>query len=209
MIFDYKKYLYYGLVGVISMLVLVFVPMIGSEAGIGFKFPTTASGWFIYIITKVLISVLNVLIFYCFMEQAKLNSKDNENYKKANEILLEFKQKDYKPLSPTAWTKKQWTSKGVTLFMGTAISTVGLTNAILKYDYMSLLTYLIVLIMGIIFGIMQMKSAEIYWTKEYYEYAKMVKIESENAIQEEKEKQITKGDIEKCLNTMEKNLERR
>lgn len=42
--FDIRKYLYYGLVGVISLVVLVFIPMIGSEAGIEFNLPTTPAG---------------------------------------------------------------------------------------------------------------------------------------------------------------------
>lgn len=39
--FELKKYLYYGLVAVISLVVLVFVPMIGSEAELGFELPQT------------------------------------------------------------------------------------------------------------------------------------------------------------------------
>ena len=85
--FDLKKYLYYGLVGVISFIMLVFLPMLGSETEMGFKFPNTTSGWLIYILSKIVVSVMNVLIFYCFMEQAKVNVRDDPHYKEANEIL--------------------------------------------------------------------------------------------------------------------------
>lgn len=39
--FELKKYLYYGIIGVISLIVLVFVPMIGSDAELGFTLPKT------------------------------------------------------------------------------------------------------------------------------------------------------------------------
>lgn len=39
--FELKKYLYYGLVAVISLVVLVFVPMIGSDTELGFTLPKT------------------------------------------------------------------------------------------------------------------------------------------------------------------------
>lgn len=105
------------------------------------------------------------------MEQAKLNIKDNENYIKANEILGKMKYKQYIPRGPERWNRQQYTSKGVSIFLGTAFSTIALTNAILTYDYISLIAYLLVLVTGVIFGILQMKSAEIYWTTEYYQYA--------------------------------------
>lgn len=39
--FEIRKYLYYGLVGIISLIVLIFVPMIGSSTDVGFAFPKT------------------------------------------------------------------------------------------------------------------------------------------------------------------------
>lgn len=198
--FELKKYLYYGLVVVISLVVLVFVPMIGSDAELGFTLPKTPAAWAIYIVTKLLVATLNVLIFYCFMEQAKINVRDNEDYKKANDILKEIKVKEIIPRSPNKWNKQQWTTKGVTIFLSTALSTIALTNAILTYDYMSLLTYLLVITMGVIFGILQMKSAEAYWTNEYYQYA----LYYEDFISQKK---ITKKEIDKCLQSMENNLE--
>lgn len=198
--FELKKYLYYGLVVVISLVVLIFVPMIGSDAELGFTLPKTPAAWAIYIVTKLLIATLNVLIFYCFMEQAKINVRDNEDYKKANEILKMVRIKEIIPRSPNKWNTQQWTTKGVTIFLSTALSTIALTNAILTYDYMSLLTYLLVITMGVIFGILQMKSAEAYWTNEYYQYA----LYYEDFISQKK---ITKKEIDKCLHSMENNLE--
>lgn len=36
---------------------------------------------------------------------------------------------------------------------------------------MSLLVYLFTIAMGLVFGVLAMKNAELYWTQEYYDYA--------------------------------------
>ena len=181
----FRNYLYYILIGVISILVLVFVPMIGSEAGLGFNFPNTASGWIVYIMTKLIIAVLNISIFYCFLQQAKINIRDNDKYKQANEILLRESKKDYTPRSPKKWQSQQYKVKGLSIFIFSLLGCIALTNAILTYDYMSLLTYFLVLIIGLIGGILEMKNAEYYWTNEYYEYANEYKNKLDNKLVED------------------------
>lgn len=172
--FEFKKYLYYAIIFVVSMIVLIFMPMLGSEADLGFKFPKTSAGWIIYILTKVTISALNLVIFYCFMEQAKVNIKDDENYIKANDILKNSKRKDFIPQGPKEWNRKQYGVKATTLAISSLLSTFAFTNAILTYDWVTLLTYVFTLFIGIVCGILQMKSAEAYWTNEYYQYALMI-----------------------------------
>lgn len=200
--FELKKYLYYGLVGVISFIILVFLPMLGSETDIGFKFPNTTSGWFIYICSKLLVSVMNVLIFYCFMEQAKVNIRDDPHYKEANEILQKILDKKYLPRSPKVWNTQQYSTKAVSIFITTLMSAFVFTNAILTYDWVTFLTYIFTLIFGLVFGVLQMKSAEKYWTNEYWQYALMRKAE----IEKNKDK-IKRSDIEKCLKSVIKNIE--
>ena len=194
--FEFKKYLYYGIIGVLSLISLVFLPMIGSKIDGGFQFPTTVDGWLVYIITKLIIAVINVILFYCFMEQAKINVKEDKNYIKANEILNKSKNKEFTPRSPKNWNAKQYGSKGVSLFVCSILSTFVLTEAVLTYNYMSLLTYIFTIVMGVIFGILQMKSAEAYWTNEYYQYA---------ILKEEEIKNETEDDL--CLNLTENNIE--
>lgn len=200
--FELKKYLYYGLVGVISFIILVFLPMLGSETDIGFKFPNTTSGWFIYVCSKLLVSVMNVLIFYCFMEQAKVNVKDDPHYIEANEILSKILDKRYLPRSPKVWNTQQYSTKAVSIFLTTLMSAFVFTNAILTYDWVTFLTYIFTLIFGLVFGILQMKSAEKYWTNEYWQYALMRKAEMEK-----NKNKIKRSDIERCLQSMEKSLE--
>ena len=196
--FELKKYLYYGLVGVISFIILVFLPMLGSQTDIGFTFPNTASGWCIYVLSKLVVSIMNVLIFYCFMEQAKVNIKDDPKYIEANKILEKMFDKKYLPRSPKAWNTQQYSTKAVSIFFSTLMSAFVFTNAILTYDWVTALTYIFTLVFGLIFGVLQMKSAEKYWTNEYWQYAIMCR---------EQKNKLKRSDIEKCLNTMEKNLE--
>ena len=173
--------MYYCIIGIVSLIALCFLPMIGSDIGLAWKLPNTVVGWIVWVTTKIIVAVLNVLIFHCFMLQAKINIKDNVRYQEAQEILRSQKIKQIIPRSPTQWNKKQYTSKGVSIFITTALSTVALTQAILNFDWMSMLTYLFTIVMGLIFGIMQMKTAEDYWTDEYWQYAQMVQEQVELA----------------------------
>ena len=182
-----EQYLYYAIIGVVSFVSLVFLPFIGTEAGLSMSIPNTWIGWVIWIMTKTIVAVINILIFHCFMQQAKVNVKDNENYKQARKILIEQKDKETVPRSPVKWNSEQYIKKGTSIFITSILSTFALTQAVLSFDYVSMLTYLFTIIMGLIFGIIQMKSAEDYWTREYLEYALKKEGESRNDnIQREK-----------------------
>lgn len=189
-----KQWLYYFLIGIISLVSLMFLPMLGSELGLAWNLPNTVVGWIVFVATKLIVAILNVLIFYCFMQQAKVNVKDNENYVKAKEILSLNKVKDYIPKAPGIWVKKQYSNKGVTVFITTILSTFALTQAILTFDYVSMLTYLFTIITGLIFGIIQMKTAEEYWTTEFYDYALMIQKENTQTQSKESQVHITEED---------------
>ena len=170
-----RQWMYYFVIAIVSLIALFFLPMIGSEAGLGWNIPNTFIGWVVWVSVKLIVAVLNVLIFHCFMMQSKINIKDNEKYQEAIKILQENKIKEFEPLSPFAWTKKQYGQKGVTIFITTALSTIALTQAMLTFDWMAMLTYLFTIVMGLIFGILQMKTAEDYWTDEFWQYAQLYK----------------------------------
>ena len=162
----WSDYLYYALIGVISIISLLFLPMIGSDVGLEFKIPNTFAGWIVFIVSKLIV-------------------KDNKAYIEAKELLDSILHDDRRennlPKSPKEWHRKQYESKGITLFITTVLGTLALTQAILTYDWMTMLTYLFTIVMGLIFGIIEMKSTEQYWTEEYPAYAKMVKEEMEMA----------------------------
>jgi uncharacterized membrane protein len=179
-----KQWMYYFIIGIVSMIALCFLPMIGSNVGLGWNLPNTVVGWIVWVTVKIIVAVLNVLIFHCFMLQAIINIKEHEKYQEAREILRLTEQKDFIPRSPSAWNKQQYGQKGVTIFITTALSTIALTQAMLTFDWMAMLTYLFTIIMGLIFGIMQMKTAEDYWTDEFWQYAQQVKRDMELAEKE-------------------------
>lgn len=176
-----RQWMYYFIIGIVSLIALCFLPMIGSTAGLGWNTPNTVVGWIVWTVVKVIVAVLNVLIFHCFMMQAKINIKDDAKYQEALKILQENEFKDFVPLGPTEWNRKQYGQKGVTIFITTALSTIALTQAMLTFDWMAMLTYLFTIIMGLIFGVLQMKTAEDYWTDEFWQYAQQVKKDLELA----------------------------
>lgn len=220
-----KQGMYYIIIAVISLISVVFLPMVGSTIGLGWKLPDTTAGWVVWGASRAIVATINVLLFHSFMEQAKLNIKDNEHYKEAQDILVKVKRKEHKPKSPAQWNAAQYGKKGVSIFLASAMSVVAIGQAVLSYDWATALAYLFTLGMGIIFGIMQMKKAESYWTTEYYEYALMKKsMEEEQQIAEQSEQtqiteenavttpvcvieQINKEEQEECSQSETKNLE--
>ena len=214
-----KQGMYYIIIAVISFISVVFLPMLGSTLGLGWKLPDTTAGWVVWGASRAIVATINVLLFHSFMEQAKLNIKDNEHYKEAQDILMKVKKKEHKPKSPAQWNAAQYGKKGVSIFLASAMSVVAIGQAVLSYEWTTALAYLFTLSMGIIFGIMQMKKAESYWTTEYYQYALMKKrMEEEQQIAEQSEQtqkteenavteQINKEEQEECSQSETKNLE--
>lgn len=192
-----RQWMYYFVIGIVSLIALCFLPMIGSTAGLGWNTPNTFVGWIVWVVVKIIVAVLNVLIFHCFMMQAKINIKDNEKYIEAIEILQQNDYRDFIPRGPVEWNRKQYGQKGITIFVTTALSTIALTQAMLTFDWMAMLTYLFTIIMGLIFGVLQMKTAEDYWTDEFWQYAQKVKKDMELA----KTEHIEQGNDSTCTNS--------
>lgn len=183
-------YLYYILIGVLSFIALVFLPFFGSEVGMAFTFPTTPAGWVVYITQQALMALVNILIFHSFICQSYVNVKDDPNYIAARDIFHKDN-KEYIPLTLAQFNRKEYGKKGVAIFIGTLLGGFALTQAILTYDYVRMLAYLFTIILGIIFGIYEMKKYEEYLTYEYLQSAlyhqrkkeEQLKQETENAKQ--------------------------
>lgn len=172
---EWRQWQYYMIIAILSVIALFFLPMIGTQAGLAFVVPTTAIGWVVYIVSKLLVATLNIMIFHCFIQQGRVNIAKDPAYLEAKVILEEcLLEKEHAPRSPLQWTRSTYGKKGVTIFVTTIISVIGLTQAVLTFDVVSMLTYLFTVIMGIIFGILQMNETEKYWTEEFLDYAKMV-----------------------------------
>lgn len=185
-----RNYLYYIVIGILSFVSLVFLPMVGTEVGMSFVIPTTVSGWIVYIMSQLIVAIINVLLFHSFILQSKINVRDNESYKQALKILRASKEKDYRPRSEREVNRREYGQKGTTIFLSSIMSVFALGQAILTYDYMKLLTYLFTIVMGIIFGVLEMKKYEEYYTGEYLDYALMIEKEAN-----ERAKEVTKNDF--------------
>lgn len=172
----FRQYKNYGIIVVLSLFCLFFLPFLQSEVGVGFKFPDTTAGWVIFVTNKLLIAGVNMMILYCFCSQGKYNVRNHPRFIEANEILIkDLSEKVNIPKSPREHSRDVFGKKGVTLFLTSVLSTVALTQAVLSFDYVTMLTYLFVLSSGVIFGIIQMGYEETWWTEDYWRYACMVR----------------------------------
>ena len=189
-------YTYYILIFVLSVIALTFLPTIGSDGELALKLPITAAGWTLYIFTKVAGSMLNLLIFWCFNEQGRSNIRNNPNYIRANEILMRINNKINRPRSPRKWLSQQYGRKGTLIVISSLLGMFCIANAVLKWDWAALCSYAVTIAMGLIFGVIQMHRAEVYWTTEYLSYALM------------KEEEINGQSIEECSGTGVTELER-
>lgn len=166
---------YYCLIFLLSLLVMtvapMFTPSANTDLGISAIFPHSVIGWAIYICTKVFVGVVNLLLFHCFVKQAKLNIKDNEKYIAACKIYDMYHPKEYNPRGPKQYFGQLYRKKGIMIFLTSMLSAVVLTNAILAFDMTAFVTYCMTIVMGIVFGILKMKEVETYWTGEFYDAA--------------------------------------
>lgn len=173
------QYLWYMIVFAVSFISLIFLPAVGTTVGLEWNIPDNATGWVVWIAVRVCVACINVLLFYSFMKQAEVNVRNDKRYIEATDILYELVDNGKKPRSPEEYFRRQWTTKGVFIFVMSLLATIALTQAVLSYDYVAFLTYLFTIIMGLILGIIQMKNTEMYYLNEYYKYAIMIKKEKE------------------------------
>lgn len=180
-------YMYYGIVGIISLLALVFLPFMGSAVGMGWNLPSTVPGWIVFIVSKIAVALINILLFHSFVKQSRLNIKDDPRYLEAVNLLRASKLDTYIPRSLEQLNHQEYRTKVITIFITSLVSAFSLGQAILTFDWMSFLSYLFTVTMGIVFGILEMKKYEDYYTSEYLDYAKMIYKETQNVITEERE----------------------
>ena len=151
----FSRYLYYGLIFVLSLITLFFLPMLGSEAGLDFDIPNTPIGWVVWSVSNLTAAILNVLMFHCFIKQGKQNILDHPSYLEANNLLLIHRIMDIVlPRSPKTWHSQQYRRKGIMLFLFTILGTISFGQAILTFNLVKFLSQAIVLLTGLIFGFM-------------------------------------------------------
>lgn len=162
-----KQYMYYFIIGILSVAVLVFVPMIGSETGLAFNVPDSAAGWIVYIVTKVLVLIINMMIFHSFVCQGKLNAKCHPNYIKAVTLLASNKVKKYKPRTESEFRKGTYGYKMMWLSLGTLAGMFGIASAVMQFDVISFISYFMVIGMAIITGVFTKMNTQEYYESEF------------------------------------------
>lgn len=176
----FKLYQGYFIIAILSLICIFFLPLLGSEIGLSFAFPTTAAGWLIWIVSKLAVIIINLLLFDQFVRQAKINIKDEEKFIEAQKIFneLETPEEEHLP-SPQEFLGKLYRTKGTKTVIGSVLSVVAFSSAILTFNWVTMLTYLFTIVGGIIFGWITMITVEDYWTDTYYKLAQKTKREQE------------------------------
>ena len=172
----------YFLVGIVSLLSVVVVPLLGTDFGTTIVIPNTWGGLAIWLCTRFTVVVVNLLMFDAFIKQAKINVKDDERFKSAVLKLNTIKEEDgIVPRSHEKFNKQQWRKKGPSLAISSILSSFLLTECIVNFDLTNFLTYLFTIGGAVAFGYLSMMNNEDYWTTEFPIYVDILfeKINSE------------------------------
>ena len=180
-----EHYLYYFLIVFLSLISIIFLPMLGLDQNgqICFNFPKSTIAWIIWGISKVCVIIINLLIFHFFVLQGKDNVKNDPLYISGMEKLGKLNHKEYIPLSPMELEKRVYLKKGGTLILTTAMSLFALPSLVLRFDLLSFLSVLFSMAMSLAFGFMQMRETEDRWTnklKEYVDYIEKQEVINDN-----------------------------
>ena len=159
----FKDVAYYVIIAVVSFVSVAFLPFVGSALKGEIVWPQNTIEWMIWIATRLLVSVINIIIFYSFIQQAKINIKEDKNYLLALETLAKAnKNKKLKPRSPNRYFGRIWGTKGFMLFISSIASSIVLAEAMLNFELMAFLSYIFTVFMAVIFGYLQMRGTENY-----------------------------------------------
>lgn len=198
----FEQYAYYLLIGVISFVSLAFLPMLTSSFDVGYELPKTKAAWLLWAGSRAAVSILNILIFHCFVKQGDVNTKNDSNRIEAEKILLIVtEEEEYKPKSPKKFLFSEYSKKVPSILFSTALSLVAFGEAILKFDPVTFLSYLFTVIMAIVFGVLEMFKVEEYYKAEMLKYAKnhALELEKEKVEKEYDEIKKTQQSANKCV----------
>ena len=187
----WRDYINYYLIGFISVAIPLIFSFVGSAAGLAIVLPTTVAGWVVWAIQLVMVGGANVGVFHCFIQQAKINVKNNKQFIAANELLNKIQSKEIIARSPKQFFRREYRGKGIALIISSAISVVSLGQAILSFNLITLISYLITMSIGLIASYFEMKKVEEFWTEEYYLFAQQ---EMERQKQKQKEQEQNDND---------------
>lgn len=173
-----KQYFNYGIVAITSMLVLIVAPALESAITGELNYPDTLQGWIFWAVGRVAVTVLNLVIFIALDNQSEINARNNENYKKAKEILATDKKQQKVARSPRQIKRHDLLAKIPFIILGSAATLVALSQIILNYSLATLISYIFTVVMDIIWAVWHMIQKEVdYWSDEFLRYALKVQEE--------------------------------
>ena len=185
-------YAYYIIIFLISLLVIFIPPLFAGclQGDIGIAFPKTAEGWILWGVLNGSTAIANISLFILFKLQAKKNSMKNENYIKATEILNKLiGQKEILiPRSPAQMNFQDYSRKIICIIVSTLGASITLTSLLLSFDWLTLLSCLVSIIITLCLSWVTMIKNEAYWTEEYLLYAEY-KAKQQNQVPLEEEKE--------------------
>ena len=204
---------YFIIIGLISLLAVFIPPLFMGclSSDIGMAFPKTAEGWVLWSIMNASTAIANISLLVLFKLQAKKNARKDPNFIKANEILnkLAGRKEVFVPRSPARLNAMDYGKKTAAILISTFTASITLTSLILSFDWMTLLSCLVSIIITICIAWITMINNEIYWTEEYILYAEMIakkeeektaKINSESVEQKQatEESHESEEEIKEC-----------
>lgn len=195
-----RQNVYYILIGILSFLVLAFLPMLGSDIDAGWNFPQTTSGWVLWVMTKLAVCTINMLIFHCFIKQGDVNTKKDAERIKAEQMLAILENKKDRPivpLSPKQFFGREYGKKLPTLIATSVLSLIAFGPALFMFDAVVFCSYLFTVIMAIVFGVLEMKKVEEYYCIDLLKYAEYRVEKDEKDRQAFEQAQIQKAQYER------------
>lgn len=166
----FQEYKNYGIVAALTLLGVAVFPLISANIGIDNKFPTSTLGWIVWTTVRLAFIVLNICIFKAFVDQAKVNIKNEPRYLNALDKYRGIQNKEFVPRSPGSYFSGLYSKKIVTLVLSSITALVGISQAIINYNWMDLISYAISLTLAIVFGLNTMQNTQEYWVEEFPEY---------------------------------------
>lgn len=203
----FKQYAFYGVIAVILMIVLFIVPVLAgglNAKDFAYYLPKSLPGWIVFWAIRGGTVAGNMCVYGLFKAQAKTNSKDNPNFIEANRLIdKQNGKKGFIPVSPKKKAVKDWTTKGIVVFITTALESVVIGSLILNWDLMTFLSCITSSITAVLFGIVAMIKDEVYWTEEYLLYAQYITNKAHESVKEPETEELPQEEVKENSNNVE------
>lgn len=187
---------YFIMIGLISLLTVFIPPLFMGclSSDIGLAFPKTVEGWILWSIMNVSTAIANISLLILFKLQAKKNSRNDPNFKKANEILNKLAgiREVFIPRSPQKMNAADYSKKVIAIITSTFTASITLTSLILSFSWLTLLSCLVSIIITLVVSWITMINNEQYWCEEYLLYAQLL----EEKHKEEMKKRLAEASTE-------------